>query len=451
MMLQRFIVLALAAVAGIGADGRVGRVVRAVDAVDEPRGTARASDASSAQAGRPAVATSQGSGQSLGTASWSQWRGARRDGHSAETGLLQDWPASGPPLAWKATGAGIGYSSMSLGDGRLYTLGVVNDAETVLAYDLATGARVWATPLGRRFRNEQGDGPRSTPTFENGRLYVLGASGDLACLDAKTGARQWGHNLFKTFGGSAPYWGLAESPLVLPDKLIVQPGGRGSAFAALSKSDGSTIWKSGTDEAGYSSAVTTQVGDRLQIVFFTASKTTGVDARDGRVLWTYPRASNGTANVATPIVRGDRVFVSSDYGTGAALLQLTPAGAANEVYFTRDMRNHHATSILVGDHVFGFSGSILTALHFDTGKLAWRDRSVGKGSLAYADGRLYAYSEDGVVGLLEASPTAYKEHGRFRLQTSGRGPTWSHPVVAGGRLFLRDHDTIYAYDVRARR
>jgi outer membrane protein assembly factor BamB len=439
MMVRRFVVLALVVLAWFGADGRV---VRVVDAVDETRAAALAV--------RPAEFAAQGSSQQASAASWSQWRGARRDGHSAETGLLQDWPAAGPPLAWKATGAGIGYSSMSLGDGKLYTLGVVNDAETVLAYDVTTGARVWATPLGRRFRNEQGDGPRSTPTFENGRLYVLGANGDLACLDAKTGARQWGNNLFKTFGGSAPYWGLAESPLVLPDKLIVQPGGRGSAFAALNKSDGSTMWKSGTDEAGYSSAVTTQVGDRLQIVFFTASKTTGVDARDGRVLWSYPRASNGTANVATPIVRGDRVFVSSDYGTGAALLQLTPAGAANEVYFTRDMRNHHATSILVGDHVFGFSGSILTALHFDTGKLAWRDRSVGKGSLAYADGRLYAFSEDGVVGLLEASPAAYKEHGRFRLQTSGRGPTWSHPVVAGGKLFLRDHDTIYAYDVRAR-
>lgn len=384
------------------------------------------------------------------SAPWPQWRGARRDGHSAETGLLQAWPATGPPLAWKATGAGIGYSSMSVADGRVYTVGVLNDAETVLAYDLATGARAWTARLGARFRNEQGDGPRSTPTYDNGRLYVLGANGDLAALDAKSGSRIWSVNILKTFGGSPPYWGLAESPLVLPDRIIVQPGGRGSAFAALSKTDGSTIWKSGNDDAAYSSAVVTDAGGRTQVVFFTASKTTGVDVRDGRVLWSYPRASNGTANVATPIVRGDRVFVSSDYGTGAALLQLTPQGGANEVYFTRDMRNHHATSILVGDHVYGFSGSILTALHFETGKMVWRDRSVGKGSLAYADGRLYAYSEDGVVGLIEPLPTAYKEHGRFKIQTTGRAPTWSHPVVAAGKLLLRDQDTIYAYNVRAR-
>lgn len=402
--------------------------------------------ASVAEQASPAAAQSGASS----VAPWPQWRGTNRDGHSAERGLLQQWPASGPPLAWKAAGAGIGYSSMSVADGRVYTIGLLNGGETALAFDANTGARLWSTPLGGRFRNEQGDGPRSTPTFDNGRLYVLGASGDLACLDAKSGSKQWTINIFKTFGGSPPYWGTAESPLVLPDRLIVHPGGRGAAFVALNKNDGSALWKSGSDDAGYSSAVTTQVGDRTHVVFFTGSKATGVDVRDGRVLWTYARASNNTANVATPIVRGDRVFLSSDYGTGAGLVRVTSTGAPSEVYFTRDMRNHHATSILVGDHVYGYSGSILTALHFETGKLVWRDRSVGKGSLAYADGRLYAFSEDGVVGLIEATPTAYRELGRFRLQTSGRGPTWSHPVIASGKLLLRDHDTIYAYDIRAR-
>lgn len=447
MKAPRLVALAVVSLAWLCSDRPVLRAVSAEHSAPSGEGPLRGPETPTARA----VATgTQGSTQPASSAGWSQWRGARRDGHSTETGLLQDWPAAGPPLVWKATGAGTGYSSMSVADGRLYTLGIQNDAEVVLAYDVASGARLWSTPLGRRFRNEQGDGPRSTPTYDNGRLYVLGANGDLACVDARSGSRQWSINIFKTFGGSPPYWGLAESPLVLSDKLIVQPGGRGAAFVALSKSDGSTLWKSGSDEAGYSSAVTTQVGDRTQVVFFTGAKATGVDARDGRILWSYPRASNGTANVATPIVRGDRVFVSSDYGTGAALLQLTPAGGANEVYFTRDMRNHHATSILVGDHVFGFSGSILTALQFDTGKVAWRDRSVGKGSLAYADRRLYVYSEDGVVGLIEPSPTSYREHGRFRLQTTGRGPTWSHPVIAGGKLLLRDHDVIYAYDVRAR-
>jgi hypothetical protein len=174
---------------------------------------------------------------------------------------------------------------------------------------------------------------------------------------------------------------------------------------------------------------------------------------DGRTLWSYDRVSNRTANIATPVVRGTRVFVSSDYGTGAALLELTPSGGgvtAREVYFTRDMRNHHASSVLVGDHLYGFSSQILTAMAFDTGQVAWRDRSVGKGSLVFADDRLYLFSEQGVVGLAEASPAGYREHGRFELKT-GNLPTWSHPVVANGKLFLRDQDTLYAYDVRANR
>jgi outer membrane protein assembly factor BamB len=177
-----------------------------------------------------------------------------------------------------------------------------------------------------------------------------------------------------------------------------------------------------------------------------------VDVNTGKRLWSYEPVANNVANIATPIVRGNKVFVSSDYGTGAALLELTPAGGgmrAKEVYFTRDMRNHHASSVLVGDHLYGFSSAILTAMNFDNGQVAWRDRSVGKGSLVFADDRLYLYSEGGIVGLAEASPAGYREHGRFQIK-AGNLPTWSHPVVSGGKLFLRDQDTIYAYDVRAK-
>jgi outer membrane protein assembly factor BamB len=178
-----------------------------------------------------------------------------------------------------------------------------------------------------------------------------------------------------------------------------------------------------------------------------------VDPRDGRLLWSYNKANNGTANVATPIVRGTRVFVSSDYGTGGALLDVRAAGnlaTANELYFTRDMRNHHASSVLIGDHLYGFSSSILTALKFDTGAMAWRDRSVGKGSIAAADNRLYLYSEDGVVGLADASPDAYRERGRFTLPQQSGLPTWSHPIITGGLLVIRDQEAVYAYNVRAR-
>ena len=189
-----------------------------------------------------------------------------------------------------------------------------------------------------------------------------------------------------------------------------------------------------------------------QAIVFTATRALGVDVNDGRLLWSYDRVANRTANIATPIARDNRVFLSSDYGTGAALLALTAEGSrvsAREVYFTNEMRNHHASSVLVGDHLYGFSSSILTAMHFDTGKVAWRDRSVGKGSVIAADGRLYLFSENGVVGLADINPAQYVERGRFQLRT-GSLPTWSHPVVAGGKLYLRDQDNIYAYDVAAR-
>ncbi len=375
-----------------------------------------------------------------------------RDGVSQETGLLKAWPPSGPPLAWKTGGVGEGYSSFAVAGGRLYTMGADSRNEFVIAIDAASGKPLWKTTHGSRFSNDRGDGPRGTPTVDGSRLYALGANGDLSCLDAPSGRLIWSVNLLRQFGGSNIPWGLSESPLVLEDRVLVQASGRGAAIVALNKSDGSVLWKSQSDEAGYSSAVVQRVGDIRQAIFFTGRRTLGVDVRDGRLLWSYDRVANGTANIATPIVFQNRAFVSSDYGTGCALLEFTPGGGGvqmREVYFNRDMRNHHSSSVLVGDYVYGFSSSILTAMRFDTGQVAWRDRSVGKGSLVFADERLYLYSEDGVVGLAEATPAGYREHGRFRIPP-GSMPTWAHPVVAGGRLFVRDQDTLFAFDVRAR-
>ena len=383
---------------------------------------------------------------------WPQWRGKNRDGIATEKGLLKTWPAAGPPLAWRTTGAGEGYSSFSSAHGRLYTMGARGGTEYVMAFDAATGKKLWERESGRRFSNDQGDGPRGTPVVDGTQLYSLGASGDLTSIDSATGKVAWTVNVLQKFGGSNIRWGLSESPLVMQDRILVNAGGRGASIVALKKTDGSEIWRSGDDEAGYSSAVTATVGGIPMAVFFTDAKALGVDTRDGRHLWSYARAANRTANIATPIVRGNKVFVSSDYGTGAALLELTPSGNtinAKEVYFTNEMRNHHASSILVGEHLYGFSSAILTAMNFDTGAVAWKDRSVGKGSMVFADERLYLFSERGTVAIAEANPAAYKEHGRFQLSV-GSSPTWSHPVVSNGKLFLRDQDTIYAYDVRAK-
>lgn len=383
---------------------------------------------------------------------WFQWRGANRDGISSETGLLQDWPTTGPPLVWRATGVGTGYSSFSASGGRLYTLGARDSVEYLVALDAATGKKVWEFAGGRRFQNVRGDGPRSTPTIDGDVLYAFGGSGDLVSLDAATGKRLWAVNVVQQYGGQNPYWGYSESPLVIGDRILVNVGGRRSSIVAFDKRTGQALWQQHGDEAGYSSPMLLRTGSLSQAVFFTGARALAVDPRDGRLLWSYDRASNNTANIATPVIRDNRVFLSSDYGTGAALLTVRTSGSlasADEVYFTRDMRNHHASSILVGDHLYGFSSSILTAMQFETGQVAWRDRSVGKGSLAYADQRLYLYSENGVVGLAEATPAGYREHGRFRID-SGSLPTWSHPIITNGRLIIREQDNVYAYDVKGR-
>jgi outer membrane protein assembly factor BamB len=381
---------------------------------------------------------------------WPQWRGANRDGISKETGLLKQWPAGGPSVVWKATGAGGGYSSFSISKGRLFTMGVRGDREHIIAFSVADGKEVWATPHGKVFRNDRGDGPRGTPTVDGDRLYALGGSGDLSCLDTQTGRSIWTMNILSKFGGSNIRWGISESPLVIGDKVLVNAGGPGASIVALKKSDGSLIWKSQSDEAGYSSAIPIEIGGVTQVVFFTGSRAVGLDLRDGRLIWEYARPSNDVANIATPVARGNRIWISSDYGTGGGLVEIKADGKAQEVYFTKDMRNHHSSTVLVGDHLYGFSSSILTAMRFDSGEVAWRDRSVGKGSLVYADGHLYCMSENGVVGLVEVNPTAYREKGRFQIQ-QGSLPTWTHPVVAGGRLYLRDQDTIYAYDVKEKK
>ena len=380
---------------------------------------------------------------------WPQWRGPNRDGRSVEKGLLKDWPPAGPPLAWRASGAGEGYSSFAVAGGRLYTLGARAGTEYTFAFDAASGKKLWEAANGKRFDNNRGSGPRATPTVDGDKIYSFGASGDLSALEAATGKVLWTVNVLSKFGGSNIQWGLSESPLVLADRILVNAGG---PIVALKKTDGSQIWKSNGEPAGYSSAVLHEAGGVRQAIYFTHTRVVGVDVNNGKRLWGYEQVANDVANIATPVVRENRVFVSSDYGTGAALLELTPSGGgmrAKEIYFTRDMRNHHSSSVLVGDHLYGFSSAILTAMNFNDGQVAWRDRSIGKGSLVFADERLYMYSEGGTVGLAEANPTAYREHGRFKLKT-GSLPTWSHPVVSGGKLFLRDQDDIYAYDVRAK-
>ena len=384
---------------------------------------------------------------------WPQWRGPRRDGISTETGLLKQWPPDGPPQAWKTNGLGNGYSTVSITKGRLFTMGLKGNREFVIALDAADGKPLWVQAHGGRFSNDRGDGPRGTPTVDGDRVYALGGNGDLSCLDAVSGKIFWSLNVVEKFGGSNPHWGTSESPLILGDQLLVNAGGPNASIVALNKMDGSVIWKSGSDGAGYSSAIPFEVAGVPQAVFFTHQRAMAVDVRNGNPLWDYSQVANRTANVATPIVKGNKVFLSSDYGTGCALLEIKPEGGklkAQEIYFNQNMKNHHSSSVLIGDTLYGFSSAILTAMRFDDGEVIWKDRSVGKGSLVFADGHLYCFSEKGVVGLVEATPNGYQEKGRFSIPQESL-PTWSHPVVAGGRLYLRDQDNLYAFDVRAKK
>lgn len=222
--------------------------------------------------------------QSPAVAEWSQWRGPNRDGVSPETGLLQDWPAGGPRLAWRATGVGEGYSSFSAAQGRLYTLGARGNTEYVIALDRATGKKVWEYANGRRFQNDRGDGPRSTPTIEGNFLYTLGGSGDLTCLDATTGQKVWSLNIVQQYGGVNPYWGYSESPLIVGDRILVNAGGRRASIVAVNKTDGKPLWQQHNDEAGYSSPMLLRTGSLAQVIFFTGQRTLAVDPRDGRLL-----------------------------------------------------------------------------------------------------------------------------------------------------------------------
>ena len=264
-----------------------------------------------------------------GVDDWPQWRGPNRDGVSTERGLLKDWPSGGPKLAWKTSGAGEGYSSFSTANGRLYTLGARGGTEYVMAFDAETGKRLWEAEHGQRFSNDRGDGPRATPTVEGDKLFAFGASGDLSAMDAATGKVLWRVNVLKQFGGSNITWGLSESPLVLSDRILVNAGAPGASIVALKKTDGSLIWKSQRDEAGYSSAVLQEVGGVRQAVYFTGERALGINVDSGQLLWSYNKVSNNTANIATPIVRGNRIFLSSAYGTGAALLEMTPGSGGS--------------------------------------------------------------------------------------------------------------------------
>jgi outer membrane protein assembly factor BamB len=402
---------------------------------------------------------------------WPGFRGPERTGRCEETGLLHEWPEGGPQLLWTIKGLGQGFSTLSFVGDRFFTMGDLapkgkEAGQYVLAYNAKKHTRLWATRIGPAHEDRGTGGSRCTPTVDGRLLYVSGTDGDLACLTTATGKIVWRKNFVKDFGGSMmSVWKFSESPLVDGDQVVCTPGGPDATIVALDKKTGNLIWKcaipslgsAGKDGAGYSSMVVAEIDGVRQYVQILGRGAVGVDAKTGKFLWGYNRIANAVANIPTPVVRGNQVFVTTSYETGSALLEITRDGDrwnAKEVYFLKysDFENHHGGVILDGDFIYGGSGrnnGTLVCLDMATGKIAWKQKPVGKRSVAvlYADGHFVFRYEDGVVALVEANSKEFKLKGKFRPPVVD-GPAWAYPVIHDGKLYLRAHDALMCYDVK---
>lgn len=396
-------------------------------------------------------------------ADWPQWRGPARDGHSPETGLLAEWPKDGPKLIWKITDAGSGYSTPSIVGDRIYLLG--NDGlenESVRALSAADGRTLWTTRLGKVGNpNQKPSFPaaRSTPTVVGDVLVALGSDGDLACVGTKDGKIRWQKNLRAEFDGKPGVWAYSESPLVDGDAVVCSPGGTNATIIALNKKTGDVLWKCAIPESGgaaYSSAIVVTAGGVKQYVQMIDKGLVGIDAASGKLLWRFAKAvSKYGANIPSPTVVGNIVYCgSAGTGGGAVKLEAKNGGVeAQELYFEAKLPTAIGGSVKLGDCLYGTTAQALLCIEFATGKIKWEDRAIGAASLCAADGRLYLHGESGAVALVEASPDGYREKGRFTppdapKRSAQMEKAWAYPVIAGGRLYVREHNMLWCYQVK---
>jgi outer membrane protein assembly factor BamB len=417
-----------------------------------------------------AASVTRSANMSIAASDWPQWRGPERDGISRESGLLKQWPKEGPKLLWQVNDIGDGFSTPSVVGTRIYLMsnrGMENEFVQVLSTE--DGKPIWTTRVGN-VGNPNQDPPfakaRSTPTVDGDFIYALGSDGDLACLEAKSGKIRWQKNIRKEFGGQPGEWAYAESPLVDGDVLVVTPGGEQATMAALNKKTGAVIWKSaipGGDSAEYTSAIVVQGGGRKQYVQYLKKCLVGVDAKTGQLLWRYKDVAKGPAQYFTPVASGAYVYGSA-IGIGGGLVSIKPDGggvAAEQIYFERGLPNGIGGAVRVGDYLYGtqIAGRELVAVEFTTGKIKWKAESIGRGSVAYADGHLYLHGENGDYVLVEATAESYREKGRFtppnqpKKKQEGQYAegAYAFPVIANGRLYIRDLGTLWAYDIKASR
>ncbi len=389
---------------------------------------------------------------------WPQWRGRDRSNRSPETGLLKAWSNDGPRRLWLYEQAGLGYSGPAVAEGLLLLLGTRGDQEVLIAVDAETGTEQWTVAIGEILENRWGDGPRGTPTIDGRRAYALSGRGNLVCVDLDQQRIVWQATM-QQYGGRQPNWGYCESVLVDGNAVICTPGGDQGAILALNKETGEPLWQSKefTDEAHYASLIIAEINGRRQYIQLTAEHLVGIAAESGELLWSTDFPGR-TATIPTPVARDNYVFATAGYGAGCKLVRIEPDFQVTVVYENKNMKNHHGGVVLVGDHIYGYSDNIgWICLDFATGEIVWKERdALDKGALTYADGMLYCLGEgEGQVVLIEASPAGWKPAGRFQLnpqstQRSPQGRIWTHPVIANGKLYLRDQEFLYCYDIQRR-
>ena len=386
---------------------------------------------------------------------WPEWRGADRTDVCRETGLLKSWPEGGPQRLWMFENAGVGYSGFSVVENRLFTMGTRDDQTVLFAIDATTGKELWATPMGEVLENDWGSGPRATPTVRDGMVYAMSGPGVLVCAKAENGEVVWQRTM-EEFGGVEPKWGYSESVLVDGDRVVCTPGGNVGMAIALNRNSGELIWQTDplTGQPHYSSFIKVEHDGKPQYIQLAKEFAFGLDPETGNVLWESDWDGR-TAVIPTPIYRDGNVYVTSGYSAGCKLIKLD-GNSPSDVYVNKVMKNHHGGVVLFGDYLYGHSdGTGWVCQSFQSGEMKWKEKDVlDKGAMAIADGMLYCVGEEsGDVVLAAASPDGWSEKGRFTLspQTKirkDRGRIWTHPVISGGKLYLRDQDLIYCYDVK---
>lgn len=418
---------------------------------NQPGNPAAAQQQGSPNATNPAVPSAETASAHASRNYWTNFRGPNRDGRYDEMPVLTQWPAGGLTPVWKQP-IGLGWASFVVADGRAYTIEQRRSQEVVAAYDVNNGRELWKQSWNAEFNDTTGDGPRATPTWDDGRVYALGATGELRCLDAKTGGVVWGKNILSDNGASNISWAMAASPLIVDDKVIVMPGGSANkSVVAYNKMTGAPVWKSQSDTAAYVSPMLITLAGRRQVVVVSATRVMGLAPEDGSLLWSHTWDTSMGINVSQPIpVDGNRFFISAGYGKGASLVEVSGSGknfSARALWENINMKNKFNSSVLHEGYVYGLDEGILTCLDVNTGARKWKGGRYGYGQVILASGHLIVSSDSGELALVKASPDQYVEVARFAALD---GKTWNYPAIAGGKLLVRNATQMAAYNIAAR-